>query len=182
MTYPLILSEILWDGQVPHDRGEKRGLESLLVTCSRLHSKGQRQGLKRGLTSKSKLYTNHCAIQPPRAMRWRQRGGWAGEDMSAKQNKAALLTNFLTTSSLTWVSCYVVPRVNRTLLCFWAEIYDWQEKWEDRFPMRKRSCGNSSLRIIRGFPGGAVVENLPANAGDRGSSPGLGRSHMPRSN
>ena len=29
-----------------------------------------------------------------------------------------------------------------------------------------------------GFPGGAVVENLPANAGDMGSSPGLGRSHI----
>ena len=37
-------------------------------------------------------------------------------------------------------------------------------------------------RKLRGFPGGAVVENLPANAGDMGSSPGLGRSHMPRSN
>ena len=34
----------------------------------------------------------------------------------------------------------------------------------------------------RGFPGGAVVENLPANAGDTGSSPGLGGSHMSRSN
>ena len=33
-----------------------------------------------------------------------------------------------------------------------------------------------------GFPGGAVVENLPANAGDTGSSPGLGGSRMPRSN
>ena len=33
-----------------------------------------------------------------------------------------------------------------------------------------------------GFPGGAVVENLPANAGDTGSSPGLGRSHKLRSN
>ena len=33
-----------------------------------------------------------------------------------------------------------------------------------------------------GFPGGAVVENLPANAGDKGSSPGVGGSHMPRSN
>ena len=37
-------------------------------------------------------------------------------------------------------------------------------------------------KIFEGFPGGAVVENLPANAGDTGSSPGLGRSHMPRSN
>ena len=33
----------------------------------------------------------------------------------------------------------------------------------------------------RGFPGGAVVESLPAGAGDTGSGPGLGRSHMPRS-
>ena len=33
-----------------------------------------------------------------------------------------------------------------------------------------------------GFPGGAVVESLPANAGDTGSRPGLGGSHMPRSN
>ena len=30
------------------------------------------------------------------------------------------------------------------------------------------------------FPGGTVVENLPANAGDTGSSPGPGRSHMLR--
>ena len=39
------------------------------------------------------------------------------------------------------------------------------------------------LRIhLLGFPGGTVVENLPASAGNTGSSPGLGRSHMPRSN
>ena len=37
-------------------------------------------------------------------------------------------------------------------------------------------------RIKGGFPGGAVVESLPADAGDTGSSPGLGGSHMPRSN
>ena len=33
--------------------------------------------------------------------------------------------------------------------------------------------------IDLGFPGGAVVENLPAYAGDMGSSPGLGRSSAP---
>ena len=32
------------------------------------------------------------------------------------------------------------------------------------------------------FPGGAVVKNPPANAGDTGLSPGPGRSHMPRGN
>ena len=41
---------------------------------------------------------------------------------------------------------------------------------------------NCSKEVGTGFPSGAVVESLPANAGDTGSSPGLGRSHMPRSN
>ena len=35
---------------------------------------------------------------------------------------------------------------------------------------------------IQGFPGGAVVKNPPANAGDTGSIPGPGRSHIPWSN
>ena len=39
----------------------------------------------------------------------------------------------------------------------------------------------SSLKNnLRGFPGGAVVGSLPASAGDTGSGPGLGGSHMPR--
>ena len=36
-------------------------------------------------------------------------------------------------------------------------------------------------RVLQGFPGGAVVKTLPINARDTGSSPGPGRSHMPRS-
>ena len=44
------------------------------------------------------------------------------------------------------------------------------------------TCISSLEKETQGFPGGAVVENLPANAGDTGSSPGLGRSHMPRRN
>ena len=43
--------------------------------------------------------------------------------------------------------------------------------------VRARELGGSL-----GSPGGAVVGNPPANAGDTGSSPGPGRSHMPRSN
>ena len=39
-----------------------------------------------------------------------------------------------------------------------------------------------NIKNTWGFPGGAVVENLPANAGNTGSSPGLGGSHMLRSN
>ena len=41
---------------------------------------------------------------------------------------------------------------------------------------------NGYKNKTQGFPGGAVVENLPANAGDMDSSPGLGRSHMPQGN
>ena len=33
-----------------------------------------------------------------------------------------------------------------------------------------------------GLPGGSVVKNLPANAGDTGSVPGWGGSHVPHSN
>ena len=40
-------------------------------------------------------------------------------------------------------------------------------------------CLYTSLNF-RDFPGGAVVKNPPANAGDTGSSSGPGRSHMPR--
>ena len=55
-----------------------------------------------------------------------------------------------------------------------------------RTKLNQEEINNLNILItkskIEGFPGGAVVENLPANAGDTGSSPGLGRSHMPWSN
>ena len=61
---------------------------------------------------------------------------------------------------------------------------------QDRAPQGSPENRGEGSRIIAvvviliywGFPGGAVVKNLPANAGDKGSSPALGRSHMPRSN
>ena len=44
-------------------------------------------------------------------------------------------------------------------------------------------CSRKSIKIQQGgFPSGTVVKNPPANAGDMRLSPGLGRSHMPRSN
>ena len=43
-----------------------------------------------------------------------------------------------------------------------------QLKWQDK-------------TVRRGFPGGTVVRNPPAKAGDTGSGPGPGGSHMPRS-
>ena len=50
----------------------------------------------------------------------------------------------------------------------------WRNRWAEwRIYLKK---------LFRDFPGGVVVKILPANAGDMGSSPGLGRSHMPQSN
>ena len=49
------------------------------------------------------------------------------------------------------------------------------------FP-RKTGARKGALKANPGFLGGAVVKNPPANAGDTGSSPGPGRSHMPWSN
>ena len=48
-----------------------------------------------------------------------------------------------------------------------------QEGCKKTIPLR--SC-------FGGFPGGALVKNPPASAGNTGSSPGPGRSHMPWSN
>ena len=44
------------------------------------------------------------------------------------------------------------------------------------------SIKKSNQNEEQGFPGGTVVKNPPAYAGDTGSIPGLGRSHMPLSN
>ena len=50
--------------------------------------------------------------------------------------------------------------------------------------MREDKITNTKVlkRQNRDFLGGTVVKNPLANAGDRGSIPGPGRSHMPWSN
>ena len=47
---------------------------------------------------------------------------------------------------------------------------------------RKQMLWVQNENVFMDFPGGAVVKNPPANAGDTGSSPGTGRSHVPRNN
>ena len=42
-------------------------------------------------------------------------------------------------------------------------------------------CGYDHKLWHQGIPRGSVVKNLPANAGDMGSIPGLGRFQVPRS-
>ena len=66
----------------------------------------------------------------------------------------------------------------------WGEVQGALELKLSLVLKRLTRCGMimEDKRGREGFPGGTVVENLPANAGDTGSSPGLGRSHMPRSN
>ena len=48
--------------------------------------------------------------------------------------------------------------------------------------MKERDQNEQEKKKSRGFPGGSVVKNPSANTGHMGSSPGLGRSHMLRSN
>ena len=71
-----------------------------------------------------------------------------------------------------------------------------REKEEQQPASKKHLIKKKSIKKVKGkrkhrvkklknkkedFPGGAVVKNPPASAGDTGSSPGPGRSHMPRS-
>ena len=55
-------------------------------------------------------------------------------------------------------------------------------------PGKTRFPGMCCLQMVllkpppRDCPGGPIVKNLPANAGDTGSVPGWGRFHMPWGN
>ena len=59
-----------------------------------------------------------------------------------------------------------------------------RKTWCDR--RQGKCCKAEVIASVKngqeGFPGGAVVKNSPANAGDMGSSPGPGRSHTLWSN
>ena len=71
----------------------------------------------------------------------------------------------LDTTEVTW-HIYIYMCV---CLCVYIYIY-----------LKNHNC--SKTVAILDFSGGPVVKNLSANVGDTGSIPGLGRSHMPRSN
>ena len=44
--------------------------------------------------------------------------------------------------------------------------------------LQEDSVSHKKSKNSRDFPGGPVVKNLPVNAGDTGSNPDPGRSHM----
>ena len=52
-----------------------------------------------------------------------------------------------------------------------------------RWHMKRHSTGNKkpSVSIIWSLPGGSMLKNLPANAGDTGSIPDPGNSDKPQS-
>ena len=52
------------------------------------------------------------------------------------------------------------------------------------YPNQKELLNVNELLNVKNqsFPGGSVVKDLADTAGDMGSIPGLGRSHMPQSN
>ena len=70
------------------------------------------------------------------------------------------------------MGCFVHPTLETAVVESW---------YSNNYSERSEPCLFQRTKKL-GFPGGAVVENPPANAGDTGSSPGLGRSHMTRSN
>ena len=68
------------------------------------------------------------------------------------------------------------------------ETYNLPRLNQEEIENINRSINGNEIELVilktdnKGFPGGAVVKNPPANAGDMGLSSGPGRSHMPQSN
>ena len=68
------------------------------------------------------------------------------------------------------------------ILIFMRVIHDVFSKLYRNHSYKSFSSKNKSYKsfsskpMSQGFPGGSVVPNLPANAGDMGSIPGSGRS------
>ena len=60
------------------------------------------------------------------------------------------------------------------------ELIEFKSIYMDHLIIPKDSTNLNESLV--GFLGGSVVKNPPANAGDMGSIPGLGRSHMLWSN
>ena len=91
-----------------------------------------------------------------------------------------------------------IPTPLMWLICLWAQLFGSQHHkaspcWKELAPLvlignwllipHSNHLEEGCLIISFGdFPGGAVVKNPPANAGDTGSIPGPGRSHMLQSN
>ena len=58
----------------------------------------------------------------------------------------------------------------------------WNRAGGTRFHQATQNSVQFKTYELLDFPGGGVVKNPPASAGDTGSSPGPGRSHLLQSN
>ena len=96
-----------------------------------------------------------------------------------KHTLISCFSSFHTPTLFMPTNCFLhlLPRIYDPSFIFYPKL----EASATTSPSSSIICDSSARMKPQGFPGGAVVENLPANTGDTGSSPGLGRSHMPRS-
>ena len=130
-----------------------------------------------GATKRLLLYAHNCWIEN----RWGQRG-LRIEDMWSPLLRADL------TSSHLHVSQGVLNFTQATVLKSGLPFFFRKNlKAVSILPASTSQCeafpqGLPKVSLLLVFPGGTVVKNPPANAGDMGSSPGLGSSHIPRSN
>ena len=81
---------------------------------------------------------------------------------------------------LLWLPAHRGP-YTAAVLCNFRAVRAAEFNGSLNFPSRDPDSTAQSKTSLR-LPGGPVVENPPANAGDTGSIPGPGRFHMPRGN
>ena len=148
------------------------------------------------------LWLSFQATPPVRYTCWRGPSK-AGEDRT--KGRIALLSIPLSTHSPCLVSTRCVPGtrliqglrptfgvLSYSFVWLWhscdfqstlsKSVTTWRSVWQLRSSTKPSLKRQTLKKKVQSFPGGSVVKNPPANAGDTGLIPDLGRSHMPRSN
>ena len=70
----------------------------------------------------------------------------------------------------------IIKKINESKSLFFEKIHSIDKPLAGLIKKKKES-GLKSIKLV-GFPGGSVVKNPPANAGDTGSIPAPERSHV----
>ena len=127
----------------------------------------------------------------PRILEWVAYPFSRGTSWPRNRNRASWIAGGFSTSWATREALVLSERVSlhpnflEFLLRYNLASPRWSRPYRNVHPAESHYQKNGAhyvARSPRDLPGGPIIKNLPVNAGDTGSIPALGRSHMPWGN